>query len=163
MKRVMLCLALLLGCMAFSWGGMAEAAKWVWVKSTDTTTVEVDADSIRKTDGGVAYWARFSHIESPLLEKKRHRMQAWSDKYRKGIDYSTYYRTLDHLYVYEDASGSLLYKRTAMAEYNTSEICIYEHTWPLAKAKVFSIMPGTFGEDIYHKVQELLQAKKDEA
>ena len=128
LRKVLLVLVLVVGCLG-NFSGV-EAANWQWVVSSSKITVTIDLDSISKSDGIYTVWARFKNAD-------------YVDKYvnHQRVDY-----TADQLQYKKQGNGYLICQARSIAYHDEEDI----GEWTSSRWE--SVIPSTFGDSILKRV-----------
>jgi len=128
-----------------------EAANWVWVTSTDFVTVEIDALNVRKVNGGIYYWDRWTYIDSE--ERNQYiaaSQKAVNDGGRSDIDYSNYRYTVARYYCRKSYDGTIYATLLDMIDYDDNGKVIVETSSSVTGGSKGTYPPGSIGEREYY-------------
>ena len=149
MKRIkILFLAALLTVGLMGIAPRTEAANWVWVWSTDYTTVRVDANTCRWINGTLSFWDSWYYIDSAGRNKHINELQNAAYRDGENVDYSNLREAVCHMVMYQAKDGTLYYKTLHITWYDSKGYVINSADISSSNFKVLA--PDTIGEAEYH-------------
>ena len=149
MKRIkILFLAALLTVGMMGIAPRTEAANWVWVWSTDYTTVRVDANTCRWINGTLSFWDSWYYIDSAGRNKHINELQNAAYRDGENVDYSNLREVVLHMVMYQAKDGTLYYKTLHVTWYDSKGYVINSADISSSNFKVLA--PDTIGEAEYH-------------